>query len=62
MNQEHPIFPDSPARSQRSETPAMQKVLDAAIEVAYDPGKQPALVLTLIELGFIKIPQKENPT
>lgn len=31
----------------------LQKAIAAAVEVAYDPGKQPALVLTLIELGFI---------
>lgn len=38
-----------------SEIDRLRKAVAAAIDVAYDPGKQPALVLTLIDLGFIMI-------
>lgn len=34
-------------------------VIQTAIEVAYDPGKQPALVLALIEEGYIDIEKSE---
>jgi hypothetical protein len=38
-----------------SETYRLREAVKAAIEVAYDPSKQPAMVLTLLDLGFIKI-------
>jgi hypothetical protein len=43
----------------KREVDKMREVIEAAIEVAYDPGRQPNLVLTLIDLGFINLRPSE---
>ncbi len=39
----------------------LRDVVQVAIETAYDPARQPLLVLTLIENGFIKTSRDEFP-